>query len=64
MRLDIEFVVQISGSIIHKATENFVSRFPVERCRRQKGCISHAPKARLYGFFPFPSGEARLYSFY
>gem|GEM_PF-4892408 len=24
----------------HKATENFVRRFPVERCRRQKGCIS------------------------
>ena len=43
----------------HKATENFVRRFPVERCRRQKGCISYrrslvgmfflAPRARLYG---------------
>ena len=43
-----------------KATENFVRRFPVERRRRQKGCIStgaawfacfpFAPKARFYGF--------------
>ena len=44
----------------HKATENFVRRFPVERCRRQKGCIFHerarfacflfATRARLFGF--------------
>ena len=44
----------------HKATDNFVRRFPVERCRRQKGCISYrrslvgmfslAPRAWLYGF--------------
>ncbi len=45
----------------HKATENFVRRFPVERCRRQKGCISDGRQPGL-PVFQRPPG-ARLSDF-
>ena len=45
----------------HKATENFVRRFPVERRRRQKGCISN--RRSLVCMFS-PRAKGAVFRFY